>query len=187
VSAVKEYCLNKILLCAVVIITMGMISCDTSSGSNAEENRIVSGTVSDGDADHIVIGIFSSDYWFAGDYLGEDDIVEHESAAGWSGEFAPLIIARPEGDGAYNIRLSNDVMAIRAMIAWIDLDGDEKFDLGTEPGYFPIKEIDGTDYAVSFSGFVMKKYSTYLVAYNTAYNRDIDIVGSEGYDFTIHD
>jgi hypothetical protein len=75
------------------------------------------------------------------------------------------------------------------LIAWSDDDTDGNFDLGTEAGYLPQKNIDGTVRSINGFGWIIIGSSEYyLVCYEDdegSQNSGFDIVGTSGFNFTI--
>ena len=170
----------------IVLMTLAcsllFLACEASSSGSGSGGKI-SGTVSL--TAKVKVGSFSGDYWFTEDYMGEEDVVYREFATGTTGSFAPLEYVEPDEKGRYTLALPSDVTDTGDVIAWIDANGDGLFDLGTEAGYFPIKEIDGTLYVVSFGYMIFGDTETYLVSYDTGQNDDIELVGYSGYNFTL--
>jgi hypothetical protein len=148
--------------------------------------RTVTGTVSV--LTNVKIGAFSSDYWFLNSYTGEEDEVDHEFGVA-TVSFAPLVIVVPEAGGEYSIDLPADPTDMGELIAWVDTNTDSKFDLGTEPGYFPVKQIGGAGRTITgFSCINLGDTTYYLVSYSdgvVSHNDGFDVVGTGGFNFTI--
>ncbi len=177
---------GKTCILFMTLMTVFM-SCDVSdSGGSGSGSWTISGTVSV--ISNVLVGRFSSDYWFVEDFGGEEDVVYEEwNSSSTNGEFSPLHTVSPEADGSFSIALPENVEDMGDLIAWVDSDGDGMFNLGTESGYFPWKEIEGTDYVVSFGYAISGSYSTYTINYYDGINQivDIEIIGSSGFFFTL--
>ena len=119
---------------ALLFITTAFVSCESGDGGNetAAGIKTVTGTVSGGS--NVIIGAFSSDYWFTADFSGEEDVVYREYDADTSGEFTPVASVIPEGGVSYSIYLPGNPEDMGELIAWDDTDDDGIFDLGTETG-----------------------------------------------------
>jgi len=173
---------------APLLLTIALISCDSDGGGGsggAADARTVSGIVTGGS--NVIVGAFSSEYWFMAQFSGEEDVVDNE----WgdtTGSFTPLVSVTPE-EGSYTIDLPADPEDMGELIAWADSNSNGKFDLGTEAGYFPCKEIEGTVRTIRGFGYITigsAKY--YLVCYDDdegSQNSGFDIVGTGGFNFTI--
>ncbi len=182
--------MNRINLFFVLWPVLLLFSC--GGGGNDEETsasaRNITGTVNISTTD-VVIGTFHDDYWFSSSYSGDEDVVASEFSTTPPAEFSPLGTALPDGSGFYNLSLPSDPSTLGCVIAWVDSDGDGKFDLGTESGYFPVKTIDGTDYVIDSFGWIDLSslgYGVYyLVSYGSGNNDGFDIVGNGGFNFSI--
>jgi len=163
-----------------------LAGCSTDSGGGGSDS--ISGTVSV--TANVKIGFFSNDYWFLDDFLSnEEDKVAEEFDAGPTGSYTPLKYVLPDNDGSYSISFPDDVTQTGDLIAWIDTNGDGVFDLGTEDGYFSVKDFDGTLSVVSFGYYDIGGVTGILVSYqdgqNVSQNDDISLVGYTGYNFTL--
>lgn len=170
-----------ILIISTVLI---LTACDPEGDAGTE----ISGTVSS--TSNVKIGIFSSDYWFLDDFSsGEEDVVYEEWDGGTSGSYTPVTMTEPSDDGSYFIAAPGDMAQTGDLIAWIDTNGDNVFDLGTEAGYFPIKNIEGTDYVVSLGYLNFLGTEAIIVSYtdndSVSQNTDISILGYSGFNFTL--
>lgn len=175
----------KGMIFAFIIVVL--ISCDSGNGSGSASEKTISGTVTNGSG--VVIGAFSSDYYFSSGVSGDEDVVASETGV-TAGTYTPLVKVTPGSDGAYSITLPDDPVQMGELIAWADTDADGSFDLGTETGYLPQKYIEGAARTINTFGYLSYGGEVYyLVSYSiesVSYNDGFDIVGTGGFDFTIH-
>jgi hypothetical protein len=108
-----------------------------------------------------------------------------------TGHFTPVGTTTISG-GAYSINLPILPYVSTTqifVIAWVDTNGDGIFDLGTEPGYFPVKSISSTAGVVDwFSIAYYNQQPGYMNVANyrsAAYhNDDLENIGHSGFNFT---
>jgi len=167
----------KSLIYLIIIAGLLITGCSSDSGG---ESGAISGTVSL--TVNVKIGRFTFDDYFFGSSSPDEDRVSSLSGAG---AYTPLETTLPSDDGTYSLNLPDDVTQMGTVVAWIDTNGDGNFDLGTETGYLPVKNIDGTDYVVHFGYLSAGGASAILVSYGSGQNDDISLVGYTGYNFTL--
>lgn len=175
-------------LIPVLCILYFLNGCDNGSdgGSGGFINTVTGNT---SEVLNVKIGAFPSDYWFRPDIAGDEDVVNSEFDAGTTGSFVPLVTVLPGVTGDYSIEFPDNPEDMGELIAWVDTDGEGDFDLGTESGYFPVKNIDGTERTILGFGYIAFGGDIYyLVSYQDdegSQNDGFDIIGTTGYDFFI--
>lgn len=141
----------------------------------------ITGTIN-GSTVNVVVAVFSDDYWFLDDNTVED-VVASEFSGGTS--FTPIVKATISGTG-YSIDLPEDPETVGDLIAWVDADQDGVFDFGDgETGYFPIKNVGGTEYVISI-GYL---FGNYTYGYYDGSTNQIVTISSDsdaaGFNFTV--
>ncbi len=178
--------MKKLILLSLVFVIINACS-DSNSDDDQTFIKTITGTIVN--ADNVKVGAFSSDYWFLEDYSGDDDVVGHEFDGGTTGSFSPISFSIPDGDNNYSIDLPDNPELMGELIGWVDSNNDSVYDLGTEAGYFPVKNINGTNRTIwSFGYVVMGNTKIYLVSYEDdsgSQNDDLSIVGASGFNFNI--
>ena len=180
----------------LLILIAFFISCNVTTGSSSNDDdnggssdTTLTGTVTGGT--NVVVGVFSKDLSFVDENdndPGNDDVVASEGFINDTGSFTPLVQSSV-GTGSYSLTLPSDPTTAGDLVAWDDANSDGVFDLGTETGYFAVKNIDGNDQIITGLGYASGNGVTvYVISYfynSTAHIIDFTNISTSGFNFTI--
>ncbi|MBI9100507.1 MAG: hypothetical protein JEY91_18660 [Spirochaetaceae bacterium] len=182
------------------LLTVFLCSCIL----NGSGIRTLSGTLSGGLLTaNVKVGVFAPDVTFIYDNLtpGEPDSIYHDQNLNTTGTFTPIVLATMDSSDSYRITFPEDPATVNCLIAWDDANGNDIYDMDTNPGpgeiaYLPVKTINGIDSVVThFTSIEVAQEITYIVNYAdlslyttidrfpSEFTDNLDVTGAEGFNF----